>query len=380
MISGLGEHNWGDSDCPPYGGKLVNLGKLSQMGISVPNTLYDLAVDKTAAEMASSFYVGAYVWVRRGTKIAVRSCGASEDGNLASFAGQYETVLNVPCNDADALTAAIQQCLDSRDTIHEYATQLGVDDKRDNFVVIYQPMEDFKISGIAFMGDPKTRDPQGYIIEAVSGLCDKLAGGEASPEVTLKGQIDHKWRSSCLGWGVRVDYVKPLIETQRWRGIVESALSHLYWQWGSPVDVEWGINSRGKLVIVQARPITGVEWEYQPGMGVGSGEVVRGTVRRVGKDGDGRKAHRELWGSEEFKDGEILVTTMTTPRLVRCMIKSAGIITEIGGETCHAAIVGRELGKPVIVGFPGAAGLRTGDVVEMDTGAGTVTVIPPEAR
>ena len=92
---------------PPYGGKLVNLGKLSQMGINVPTTLYDLAVDKTAEQMASNLNNGAYIWVRRGTKIAVRSCGASEDGNLASFAGQYETVLNVPLFKFDASCSAV---------------------------------------------------------------------------------------------------------------------------------------------------------------------------------------------------------------------------------------------------------------------------------
>jgi len=53
---------------------------------------------------------------------------------------------------------------------------------------------------------------------------------------------------------------------------------------------------------------------------------------------------------ERVKKGAILVTTMTTPDMVPAMQRAAGIVTNEGGTTCHAAIVSRELGIPCIVG------------------------------
>ena len=77
----------------------------------------------------------------------------------------------------------------------------------------------------------------------------------------------------------------------------------------------------------------------------------------------------------EFANGEILVTYMTTPNMVKEMIKSAGIVTEVGGRTCHAALVARELGKPCIIAYPLAMLLRDGDYIEMNAKTGEVKVL-----
>ena len=54
----------------------------------------------------------------------------------------------------------------------------------------------------------------------------------------------------------------------------------------------------------------------------------------------------------------------------------AGVVTEAGGPLCHAAVLARgELGLPAVVGVPGALrAIRTGDVVELDPGTGSVHV------
>ncbi len=56
----------------------------------------------------------------------------------------------------------------------------------------------------------------------------------------------------------------------------------------------------------------------------------------------------------KVKEGDIIVTHMTDPDWVPVMKKAAGIITDRGGRTCHAAIVSRELGIPAIVGTENA--------------------------
>lgn len=76
---------------------------------------------------------------------------------------------------------------------------------------------------------------------------------------------------------------------------------------------------------------------------------------------------------EEFKEGEVLVTEMTTPDFVLAMKKAVAIVTDEGGVTCHAAIVARELKKPCIIGTKIATQvLKDGDEVEVDADEGVV--------
>lgn len=78
----------------------------------------------------------------------------------------------------------------------------------------------------------------------------------------------------------------------------------------------------------------------------------------------------------QFKKGEILVAAMTRPEFVPAMRKAAGIITNEGGVTSHAAIISRELGVPCIIGTKIATEvLHDGDVVEVNANHGVVKKI-----
>ncbi len=75
---------------------------------------------------------------------------------------------------------------------------------------------------------------------------------------------------------------------------------------------------------------------------------------------------------KKMRKGDILISTMTTPRLMPAVRKAAAIITDEGGMTAHAAIVARELKIPCIVGTKIATGVfRDGDLVELDAHTGT---------
>lgn len=75
-------------------------------------------------------------------------------------------------------------------------------------------------------------------------------------------------------------------------------------------------------------------------------------------------------------DGEILVTSMTTPEMVPMMKKAAAFITDEGGVTCHAAIIAREMKKPCIIGTKVATRvLKDGDMVEVDADKGIVRIL-----
>lgn len=77
-----------------------------------------------------------------------------------------------------------------------------------------------------------------------------------------------------------------------------------------------------------------------------------------------------------FEEGDILVTSMTRPEFVPLMRRAAGIVTNEGGVTCHAAIVSRELDKPCIIGTRRATDLiKEGDIVEVRAHHGTVRIL-----
>lgn len=76
---------------------------------------------------------------------------------------------------------------------------------------------------------------------------------------------------------------------------------------------------------------------------------------------------------DKLKEGEILVTAMTTPNFLPAMKRAIAFITDEGGITCHAAIVAREMKKPCIIGTKIATStLKNGDVVEMDADKGII--------
>ncbi len=87
---------------------------------------------------------------------------------------------------------------------------------------------------------------------------------------------------------------------------------------------------------------------------------------------------RIILGPEQFKDfkqGEVLVTTMTTPDFVPIMSKAAAIVTDEGGLSCHAAIVSREMNIPCVIGTKnGSKVLKNGVMVEVDADEGKVII------
>ena len=79
---------------------------------------------------------------------------------------------------------------------------------------------------------------------------------------------------------------------------------------------------------------------------------------------------------DELKEGEIIVSPMTTPDFLAAMKKASAFVTDEGGVTCHAAIVAREFGKPCIIGTKVATKvLKDGDLVEVDANKGIVRKI-----
>ena len=93
------------------------------------------------------------------------------------------------------------------------------------------------------------------------------------------------------------------------------------------------------------------------------------------------KIIEDIEEADRIEEGDVIVTEMTAPDMVPAMKRSAGILTDEGGMTSHAAIVSRELGVPAIVGCgDGTDVLKDGQRITLDGQKGTVVVAEPEAE
>ena len=140
--------------------------------------------------------------------------------------------------------------------------------------------------------------------------------------------------------------------------------------YGEPQDIEWAYEDE-KLYILQTRPITTNENKAKgelvdkpivvTGLGASYG-VAKGKVRKI-------TDKEEL---DKVQAGDIVFTHMTTPDYIPIFHKIAGLVTEIGGLTCHAAIVSREYNLPCVVNAGHIFGIEDDLVVTVDGGNGIV--------
>ncbi len=103
---------------------------------------------------------------------------------------------------------------------------------------------------------------------------------------------------------------------------------------------------------------------------------IKGMCASQGKIKGIVKIIRKTHDLASVNKGEILVTSMTRPDMIIAMEKAAGIITDEGGVTCHAAVISRELNIPCIIGTKTATEiLKNGDYIELDADNGIVRKI-----
>ncbi len=103
---------------------------------------------------------------------------------------------------------------------------------------------------------------------------------------------------------------------------------------------------------------------------------IKGSIAFKGKAKGKVRICLSLESIKSFKEGEVLVASMTRPEYLNAMQKAVAFVTDEGGITCHAAIVARELKKPCIIGTKIATKvLKDGDFVEVNANLGTVTII-----
>ncbi|NJD28193.1 MAG: hypothetical protein FIA92_07835 [Chloroflexi bacterium] len=236
------------------GGKAARLGELMARGEHVPDGFCVIG----SGEQATALALDAYRQMGPDVPVAVRSSASAEDGREASFAGQFETALNVR-GDRE-LAAALAACWASlsSERVEAYLRRRDLAGLTEtlSMSVLVQRMVDARAAGVAFSADPLLGTRDAVVIHAVKGRADALVSGEVTPDryrVTTHDEVQAEPVNpghSVLGED-QARQIAALV-----RRIAEAE--------GTPQDVEWAIADDG-LWLLQARPMTAlppeVSWE-----------------------------------------------------------------------------------------------------------------------
>ncbi|MGY0633079.1 phosphoenolpyruvate synthase [Luteimonas sp. A478] len=329
--------------------------------------------------------------------VAVRSSATAEDLPDASFAGQQETFLNV--TGADDVVLKVKEVFASlyNDRAIAYRVHHGFKHEEVSLSAGVQLMvrSESGASGVLFTLDTESGFRDVVFITASYGLGEMVVQGAVNPDEfyvykpTLKKDKPAILRRSLGSKQLRMVYSDVPGERVRTEdtpaelrskfSITDEDVHELARQaltieehYDRPMDIEWGKDGvTGRLYILQARPETvksrakATQMErYQLGE---RGKVVaegRAIGQRIGS-GTARVI-RSIDDMHKVQPGDVLVADMTDPDWEPVMKRSAAIVTNRGGRTCHAAIIARELGVPAVVG--------TGNALELIQDGQEVTI------
>ncbi len=231
----------------PVGGKAKGLQMLRKIGLKVPDAF--VLIHPRMEQLDDAQLLKHLQSLGEGLK-AVRSSAVSEDGNAASFAGQFETFLNLKT--FGEIKTAIHKCIEaSKNTrVRSYSDKLVAEaDLR--ISVILQNMVDARVAGVVFSANPVNNRRDKILVNAVAGQGEELVSG-------MKDAHHYELFRSGSNIPAEVGKNGYLLNEKLLREILEGtkkAEVHL----GKPVDLEWAIDHDGILHWLQVRPITTLE-------------------------------------------------------------------------------------------------------------------------
>jgi len=383
---------------------------LAEVGTKSRQLLLDATFPKALSDEIISTYK--HLEKRSGgtVSLAVRSSATAEDLPNASFAGQQESYLNV--RGEENLIAACHRCYASlfTDRAIKYRVDNGFDHMKVALSIGIQIMvrSDKASAGVMFTLDPDTGFDKVALVSGAWGLGENVVQGSVNTDEFLvyKSFIDKvkqpivsrklgsKEKTMVYADKKMSEILKPedaivnldttpermqqfilndaeVVQLAKWAIIIQE-------HYKRHMDIEWAKDGdTNEIFIVQARPETvhsqdknkSLFKEYQikekgklicEGIGLGN-SITSGIARILVSPKD----------IDKLNKGEILVTGRTDPDWDPILQKAAGIVTDQGGRTSHAAIVAREVGAVAIVGSGNATKvIKDGQLVTISTAEG----------
>jgi pyruvate, water dikinase len=315
-------------------------------------------------------------------RAVVRSSALVEDRDGSSFAGQFESFLDLQSE--EEFLVAVRACwaaLWSTRALRYMATH-DLDPADTAMALIVQPLVAARVSG----GGLSHTAEGDSVINAAPGPGSAIAQGEVAPDrYVLDG--NGKLKESALGrkyHGIACIHGRKALsrslsgarcldaEQVAELGLLMKKSEEVI---GGPVEIEWAADDTG-IVLLQARPLRVADavvpdeiWLQRPRLdghpsGIG---WASGRARVV-------SCECEL---ERVAPGDVLVTTVAGPALGPALAHVAGVVAELGGSTSHLASLARERGVPMVLGVLDATRrIPDGATVAVDGVAGVVRWMP----
>jgi pyruvate,water dikinase len=235
------------------GAKAASLARLASAGFPVPpgfavTTTAERHLREASARILEAAAALGAEW------FAVRSSGTAEDLKGASFAGQYETFLDVRIDDLPAAVGRVfdSACASRVSAYREARAEATGGTAAPSMAVLVQVMVEANSAGVAFTANPLTGERGEAVITAVRGLGERLVSGAAVGEEWVVRDNEASCRRETEG----AINAQQAIEITGLARRVEA-------YFGTPQDIEWAI-SANRLYLLQARPMTAlpepVEW------------------------------------------------------------------------------------------------------------------------
>lgn len=319
--------------------------------------------------------------------VAMRSSAVGEDSEL-SYAGQYLSVLGVT---RAKLAESYRYVVASLFTPRAMAYRLlkGVPDEATSMSVACLAMVPSKASGVMYTRHPFNPADQDILINAVWGLGPYAVDGIVTPNryvvrkpgltIVSMDVSDQPVLLSCQpGGGVGQAEVaeglagKACLTEDQIRTLAGWG-ARLENHYGKPQDVEWALDDKDQLILLQSRPLGGPSLEASHNRGLqppcpGRDVILEGGDTACPGTGSGEVFQ---YGKEDdltaFPDGAVLVAPHSSPKFMVVMTKASAIVTDHGSVTGHMASLTREFNVPTILGIDGAtAKLKPGTLVTVD--------------
>ncbi|MBI5557505.1 MAG: hypothetical protein HY885_07700 [Deltaproteobacteria bacterium] len=348
---------------------------LSQVDITSEKSLYAAAdkltkmveaadiPDRLAQEIRSAL---AALALRTGSPLfAVRSSAVSEDSAI-SFAGQYESLLQVS---QERILAAYRKVLAGKYAAKAiyYRINAGLLDEETPMAVLVLTMIEARLSGVVTSGGPAGTGHAGIAIHYTQGFGDKLVGGRCTPVTAFITRHDggvlfeHAQppaNSAARSGQTPAEDADGTTEFFSWYISEKQALQLASWTqqieffYQLPQEIEWSLDRQGNIFLLQARSLLHqqkrevarpVDTSGFPVL-INDGETASrgaasGPVYRI--DNEGQLA--------DVPEGAVLVTAVTPPSYVLALPRVCAVVADQGSVADHFASVAREFGVPVLV-------------------------------